>query len=645
MKDFDRLILSLYTFFEDFKYLESCAHSVKRLFGPSTESVWETMRSKFIPSLDLEEEENFIQTSESTFQRQHATDMERFDTGYLQVWLYTMQHYPLMPPDPKRDDDLLAKPARAKADERAIYEMAELAHWLGFKSPEINALIDGSPDHQIARAALLQARKPSQFQYDARLFDILVSRIVDCFAAAVPNEPSMVNDILADSTMKPQVRCGMPQIRTHKQDSPLLFLDHVYADDVGVADTITSFFVCCCVFFTFFGKPAQLRPTDNNQTAESPRNISQSPLFVREDNSFGDHGSALHANLPRETPQQEQEEPPRQQARWDGGQQTLRPRHGPRRKREGGILRRRQTRKVERLRRQLRPTAEGYPEPMDLEWLNMEPSDQDMPDQGRDQDLSDLSNEDSQNQSMPTNSAMAEAAPHEQDSGDRPMEEGPHEDNGHEAPIDRQSQPQNSNASSIDSPDEQQQALDEYLDQLRWAQEEQERLEEELDRERLEEELGPFNQEEPVPELSPRSQEGQNSPPRPPLAPALVEISFWVFEQGEWKQSDCLKLDSSDPSPVEQMAKKYSWKNFSLYDRNLQSLSPAQCYRAAIADGNNAIFLISSHEEQSLAAEGRLTKDRQLLLSVSRALDQAAEPRSPTKHRRSRSISVLSEEL
>lgn len=39
-----------------------------------------------------------------------------------------------------------------------------------------------------------------------------------------------------------------------------------------------------------------------------------------------------------------------------------------------------------------------------------------------------------------------------------------------------------------------------------------------------------------------------------------------------------------------------------MYDRNLQSLSPAQCYRAATVDSNNAIFLISEYEEQRLAA-------------------------------------------
>ncbi|KAL4993155.1 hypothetical protein BDV10DRAFT_190245 [Aspergillus recurvatus] len=48
------------------------------------------------------------------------------------------------------------------------------------------------------------------------------------------------------------------------------------------------------------------------------------------------------------------------------------------------------------------------------------------------------------------------------------------------------------------------------------AQEEQERLEEELEHERLEEELGLSHQEQPVLELSSRPPERQNSPPTPP---------------------------------------------------------------------------------------------------------------------------------
>jgi hypothetical protein len=81
-------------------------------------------------------------------------------------------------------------------------------------------------------------------------------------------------------------------------------------------------------------------------------------------------------------------------------------------------------------------------------------------------------------------------------------------------------------------------------------------------------------------------------------------------------------VDPSDPSLVERVAKKYTRKNYSLYDLQLQSLSPAQCYRAATSDGNNAVFLISEDEEKKLAAEGRLRKEKHLLLSASRVLEQ-----------------------
>ncbi|KAL2814181.1 hypothetical protein BJX63DRAFT_431581 [Aspergillus granulosus] len=98
----------------------------------------------FIPSSD---EESVVQTSESTFRCEQSANADGLENGYLQIWLYAMRHYPLMPPDPKKDDDLLAKSTRAKADERAIYEMAKLARRLGFESPEIKAIIPWSNFH------------------------------------------------------------------------------------------------------------------------------------------------------------------------------------------------------------------------------------------------------------------------------------------------------------------------------------------------------------------------------------------------------------------------------------------------------------------------------------------------------------------
>ncbi|RDH30832.1 hypothetical protein BDQ94DRAFT_180863 [Aspergillus welwitschiae] len=701
MKDFDGLIPSLYTFFEDFKYLESCAHCVKRLFGPSTESVWETMRSMFIPSSNLEGGECVIQTSESTFRHQWATDVKRLEMGYLQVWLYAMRHYPLMPSDPKKVDDLLAKPIRAKADERAIYEMAELARRVGFESPEIDALINGSPDHQIARAALLQARKPSRFRYDAQQFEILVSRIVDCFAVAVPDQPDMTHDLLADSTVKPRARCGMPQTRTHKQDSPLLFLDRLHADDIGFTDTITSFYVRRCVYFSFFGRPAIPGPTSSDRAGESSGDIPWSPLFVGEDGSSGDHGSARPAALPSGSPHQEREEPQGRGARRGEKQHIPRRQQVQRDKRKRGVAKQRRKRRAQMRKRKLHPTGEGDHEPedydMELDGPSMESSDEDMYDYSS-QELSDEGPQDESMQSdpatAPTHGPAApeetdthshctrislEATPLEQDSDDRPTVEGPPLDNGLEdqARIAHPSQPQpteieDDNSTSVGGPAGQEQGLKEYVDHIMRAREEQDKLEEELDHERLQEELGISYQKQPVLEPSPRPRERQNSPlappddqsadvthnnklvapvsettqdpspashregqlgppadagtsilveAPPPQPPALVEISFWEFK-GEWKKSDCVRAGASSLRPLELMATKYLRKNYSLYDRNLHSLSPTQCYRAATADGSNVIFMISKDEEQKLASQGRITKDKQLLSLISRVLPE-----------------------
>ncbi|KAL4755928.1 DUF3723 domain-containing protein [Aspergillus foveolatus] len=692
LESFDGLVPSLYTFFEDFKYLESCAHCVKRLFSPSAESVWKTMSSMFAPT---SEEESIIQTSESTFRRERVTRAEGLDKGYVQVWLYAMRHYPLMPPDPKKDDDLLAKPTRVIADKRAVYEMAELAHRLGFRSPEIGAIINSSPDHQIAREALLQARKPNRFRYDAQQFDILVSRIVDCFAAAVPDQPEVCQDLLADNTVKPRARCGMPRMGSHKQDSLLLFLDHLHMDNPEVADTITTFFVRRCVYFSFFGKSAQPGPTGHCQTREHGADAPQSPLFVEEAGSSNNQRAAPHVAEPSEPAQQGQQEV---QLRQDRVRRTLHHQQVSRAGRERRILKKRRKQKFHR---QQRPADAGSPEPMEYEWVSEEPSDQDMSDQGRSTlelpgaDLaitpwgpsngsSSASNplnrtqspiaDQGENTNKRCTRILPEAVPLERDVEETTMIEAPNPDGENQEQVETDQPPRLEVGSPRDDQDGQQQTSDAYLNQLMRAEKEQERLEEEMERERLEGELGILNPNPPVPETerqnllrgtaeltgtdlhsaltdipeptqhpSPTAEVG----PRLLMPPGQVEISFWTFERGGWKHSDCFRVDPSDPSPVERAARKYTWKNYSLYDQNLQSLSPAQCYRAATVDGNNKIFVISEYEEKKLAAEGRFTKARQLLLLAGDVSHTQEQVESAPKRRqyRSRSPSETSEEL
>ncbi|KAL4891360.1 hypothetical protein BDV59DRAFT_68017 [Aspergillus ambiguus] len=705
MQGFDGLIPSLYTFFEDFKYLESCSRCVKRLTGPSTNSLWKSMSSIFIPS---EGGEGVIQTSESTFRSERASDMGCLDKGYLQVWLYAMRHYPLMPPDPKNDDDLLAKPARGKADDRVIYEMAELARRLGFDSPEIRALTGGSPDHQIARAALLQARKPGRFRYDPQQFDALVQRVVECFAAAAPEEPGEICELLADSSVSARARCGMPRMRTHKQDSLLLFLDRLHAD-VEVADTITTFFVRRCVYFAFFGKPAR-SGTAGDHTGHPPTdNPPGSPLFVGETRPSDNYGPGA-ALVPR--------------AHERGGPQDSSRETGGNRERHDFQQQRRMKKIQVRRRRLQHPSVDR--EPMGLDRISTEDPDENMSDpEPLTWERPESPAAAPQVEPVPPSSALVHleslehstAAPASEDrehtlpAPGHPDSIIPHQPVLDDADVSSQHTRISLEAvpltrDSIESTPAAdpgqgsgavaQPTLDAYLDQLQRAQDEQEELERRRERERLDEELNHSREEQPVFELVPspqtpkmgandeertdvahdvdpsfvqileprrgavtvpfRQEEPELGESRSHGAPAhnipqvgetpppsgYVDITFWSYEREDWRLSDHLQVDPSHPSPVERVAKKYTRKGYSLYDKNMQSLSPAQCYRAATIDGNNAIFILSEHEEGKLAAEGRFVNDQKILSLVSRVLD-APEPASPVKRLRFHSVS--SEEL
>ncbi|KAJ5976578.1 hypothetical protein N7481_010285 [Penicillium waksmanii] len=594
MKDFDGLIPSLYTFFEDFKYLESCAQCLKRLLGPSPRSVREGMSSIFDPDSEPEKDHRekgkcIIQTSKSTFRRLHAPETECLETGYQQLWLYAMRHYPLMPPDPKNSDDLLANPTRAKPDPRAIYDMAHLAHRLGFRSPEIDGLLNSSPDHQIARSALLQARKPGRYRYDDQHFDILVRRIVECFTEAVPDRPGPPRDLLADSTVKTHARSGVPQTRTHVQDAPLLFLDRLHAD-VDAADTITSFFVRRCVFFAFLGKSSRVGPSSTTENGgmnadTEAEGMLQSPLFIECHDPMD--GSAHHMDT-------------------SGRSSLLRKSNFP----------------THQLVSCETEGSEVAPEPMDLDRIS--PSGGDHTTLRRTHDESVLGTD------LSRCSPRAELALEDAGSectqisletvslqwgqDERATEE---ELNPHTASVPE------SAAQSFTNPTSQRRSSSETVI-----------LSEESRPPYPEDLIVPDNTHNSLATSGDRLAEGihrdtehitaQDTDPKGQASTQeLIEIKFWSLERSQWNQSDCLLVDPSDPSPMERLARKYSCKGFTLYDVSLKSLRPAHCYHAATADDTNAIFLISAHEEKAIVAAEGLRMEEKLISMAARVVGRA----------------------
>ncbi|TVY13719.1 hypothetical protein LARI1_G009020, partial [Lachnellula arida] len=263
----DYLIPSLFTFFEDLKYLNACADCLKRLVKLSRhDTVFTALQRKF-PYESQTGDQCVLEVAESTFVVRPGRAADRFDLGYRQLWLRAMRRYREMPTDAKKKKkDLLAKPGVRRADEEVLSDSAAQADRLGFKSNEIQALKQRSSDREIARNALLKARKPDRYQYNETVMEANVAQIVRLFTTAVPmpsdySSPALVSE----NPNATGNRCGFPDEDAQEQDSKFLFITHLHNESEEQGEEITSFFVRRSVYLAFFGKLADLGMAEAEQ--------------------------------------------------------------------------------------------------------------------------------------------------------------------------------------------------------------------------------------------------------------------------------------------------------------------------------------------------------------------------------------------
>ncbi|OJJ42065.1 hypothetical protein ASPZODRAFT_77819 [Penicilliopsis zonata CBS 506.65] len=284
----DGIIPSLHTFFRDVLYLEVCANAVKRLVTLNKQhpTIRRALMHSFRPG--PADTDCLIQTSETTFRRQPGSNDERLSLAYRQIWLYAMRHYPDMAKNIQGGQ--AANPARAKArataDESVIHDMATLARKLGFQTTQISAILQQSPDRQIARAALLKAQKPDRYHYDRETFESLIEQITGCFARAIPNEdPPMT--LTAGRAMKLKDRYGIPPEYAQPLDRPHIFLDQLHSAPM-MQRSLSSLEVRQSIYYAFFGKPSSPTYMPSTPPAWSSASEPSSPLFVPRDHTPAD---------------------------------------------------------------------------------------------------------------------------------------------------------------------------------------------------------------------------------------------------------------------------------------------------------------------------------------------------------------------
>ncbi|KAI2043037.1 hypothetical protein LOZ43_006688 [Ophidiomyces ophidiicola] len=283
LEEFDGLIPSLFSFFEDFKYLVACLRCIRPILTltKAFRTVKQAMEHMF---KDTHQNKNVckIQTMEGRFRTTSESFECRFELGYRQVWLYAMRHYPEAGKG-AGGDTCLADSVGKDADEATLHNMAALACDLGFESPQIKTLLESHPDRLIARNALLKARKPGQYRYPPEKFDNLVDQITQFFREAQTCEAQASNKPVADSVNKVKARCGQPTARCQKQDSPYLFLDYLHTGKENMAESVTGLFVRRCVYLAFFGKVSQ--PTASGLEEPATSDILDIPPLSAKENA------------------------------------------------------------------------------------------------------------------------------------------------------------------------------------------------------------------------------------------------------------------------------------------------------------------------------------------------------------------------
>ena len=252
----DGLIPSLFTFFEDVKYLEACANCVKRLVSLSPRDTVSTALEKAFCDANQRADRTVIQVTESSFTSSPASLADRVDLSYRQLHAYAMRHYLQMPREPK-GKELLAR-LMVNTDETVLRDFADLADRLGFGSPEITAL------KQCPKSTVARARSER-------------------------SKPLLVTDGAGEIKKR---RCGLPRVEDYVEDGEFLFVNHLHNEEEEQGEGITSFFVRKSVYFAFFGRSLPL-------TLDSIPQVS--------DRTDEDMNRSQDAHIPQERRKQEQQ--------------------------------------------------------------------------------------------------------------------------------------------------------------------------------------------------------------------------------------------------------------------------------------------------------------------------------------------------
>jgi len=207
------LIHTLWTFFENFKYIEVCANCVKNLITVPFRGTLYTAMARSFSETTQTRGKYIIQEAEAVFAFRSSNTKDRVALHYRELFLYVMRHLRELSPGSTKVEP---KPAQRKIritkdpDKSTLCGLADLAERLGFKSIKISDLKAKYSSHADVRS---QSR---------------------------PSKPTFVVDGPGECRER---RCACPYDLAYEQSRDFLFLDNMHSTDRSQGSSVQPVFV------------------------------------------------------------------------------------------------------------------------------------------------------------------------------------------------------------------------------------------------------------------------------------------------------------------------------------------------------------------------------------------------------------------
>ncbi|KAI9147309.1 Cytochrome P450 monooxygenase FSL4 [Paramyrothecium foliicola] len=267
------LIPSLFTFFEDRKFLACAAETLRHIFDVKPGNTLTCTLEGSFTDINQKSDRCKIQVSSRLFATIPGDKEVRKDLGIQQLWLAAGRDHNELPPEPRKKVRLVQPKTALNAS--TLFELASLAFQLGFESDKIYNILKTDPDRQIAEQALQTARRPEYFQYLDR--EESIQKMVDIFRTATAfSNSSAVGDFSRGECEKTPRRYGTPLDEDQKYERIHLFLPALEDYVQERNGNITTLFIRKSVYWAYFGRPPSVAErTLDHEAADN--NISPTP--------------------------------------------------------------------------------------------------------------------------------------------------------------------------------------------------------------------------------------------------------------------------------------------------------------------------------------------------------------------------------